>query len=356
MRAKLDNISIVGVSAAVSNKWTPLLSFQDEDLDEKTIKKFSKQTGVIGRYDAGERQTSADLCYSAAKELITSKNIDVHEIGVVILVTQTPDYKSPSSACVIQGRLGLDDSCLAFDINLGCSGYTNSIMVAGSLLKSVVDKPLALLLCGDTCAKGRAGYYNSKTSNASKMLLGDCGTATLLRVSPEECKILAASYTRGTEFNKIISPYLGFRHPVIKDDGKGEDRMDDIEVFNFATTEAPKVIQEVMASAGATPDDYDCLVLHQANLMIMKRIAKLTGFSEDKLLVSIDEFANTASATIPTTLVKKYGETNQHKALRCLMCGYGVGLSWSAVDCLVNEDDIIPLVHTDEYFDDGYYE
>ena len=186
------------------------------------------------------------------------------------------------------------------------------------------------------------------------MLFGDSGTATLVQLS-ERQKMRIITHTRGKSYKTIISPYMSFRHPIPYDDGGGEDRMNDVEVFNFSTEEAPKAIKEMMAWSGTTPSDYDCLVLHQANLMIMKRITKLSGFTEDQMLISIDEFGNTSSASIPVSFVKHYGAQENDKLLRCMLCGYGVGLSWSVVDCFVNVKDILPLVHTDEYFDDGYY-
>ena len=103
-----------------------------------------------------------------------------------------------------------------------------------------------------------------------------------------------------------------------------------------------------------TPDDYDCLVLHQANLMIMKRIGKKTSFPTEKVLVSLNKFANTSSSSIPITLVYKYGEENNDKVIKALCCGFGVGLSWSTIALPINVKDIYPLIHTDDYFIDGY--
>ena len=103
-----------------------------------------------------------------------------------------------------------------------------------------------------------------------------------------------------------------------------------------------------------TPDNYDCLVLHQANLFIMKNVAKRTGFGMDKTLISINKFGNTSSSSLPITLVNEYGDSDEEKEIHSLMCGFGVGLSWSTVDCYINTKDILPLVHTDEYFVDGY--
>jgi 3-oxoacyl-[acyl-carrier-protein] synthase-3 len=130
--------------------------------------------------------------------------------------------------------------------------------------------------------------------------------------------------------------------------------MDDIAVFNFATEEAPRQINEYMSLTKTTPNDYNNLVLHQANLMIMKRVAKKSGFPEEKMLVSMDRFGNTSSASIPITLVDKYGEMTGDNMIKVLCCGFGVGLSWATTAVELSVSDILPLVHTDEYYRDGY--
>ena len=129
--------------------------------------------------------------------------------------------------------------------------------------------------------------------------------------------------------------------------------MDGIEVFNFSTEEAPQQIIDLMKLMNTTPDDYDYLVLHQANKIIMKQIEKITGFDEAKSLKSISNFANTSSASIPTALVNNLADDDGGMA-HFLLSGFGIGLSWSTVDCYFNKSDILPLIKTNEYFEDGY--
>ena len=131
-------IEITGIATAVSNNWTPISSFHE--MDEKTVAKFIKNTGVKGRYNASEKQTTSDFCFAAAENLLRTKKIDRNRINALILVTQSPDYKSPASACVLHGRLGLSENCLAFDINLGCSGFTSSLATIGSILANQAEK------------------------------------------------------------------------------------------------------------------------------------------------------------------------------------------------------------------------
>lgn len=351
MYTTIKGIKIAGIAAAVSNKWSSLFEVSDEP--EKEIQKFIKNTGVEGRYDAGEKQTTSDFCFAAAEALLKEKGISKEDIGVLIFVTQSADYGIPATACVLQYRLGLSKSCIAFDVNLGCSGFTYGITIAGSIL-AATNTRYALLLCGDTSAKEKDSKQKTKTTHSSTMLFGDSGTATLIEKDETAEDVVTSSNTDGAGFKAIIIPYKSWRHPDYAEGAAKGTRMDDIAVFNFASDEASAQIRDYMEQAGTTPDDYDCLVLHQANMMILKRIAKKTGFPMEKNLISIDKFANTSSSSVPITLVKVYGDSTNDHVIHALCSGFGVGLSWSTVALKINEKDILPLVHTDEYFDDGY--
>lgn len=353
MLNRIKEIRLSGIAAAVSSHWMPLTELAQTEEEAKLIRKFIRTTGVKGRYNAGMHQTTADFCYAAACRLLEEKHVDPEEIGVLVFVSQTPDYRLPATACVLQKRLGLGENCIAFDVNLGCSGFTCGINIATSLLQCS-DNRKALLLAGDTLAKEKRSDQVTKTSHSAAMLFGDSGTAALLEKCEDADPIYMRSRTDGGRFRAIIRPYGGGRNPVAPRPELKGTSMDDVEVFNFACDEVPVLLQETMDISGASADDYDCLVLHQANLLIMKQIAKHTGFPLDKTLVSLDVFGNTSSASIPISLVKKYGEMTEKKRLRTLMCGFGVGLSWSTVDCFLNQEDILPLIHTDEYFLDGY--
>ena len=350
MYSELKNLKIVGMAAAVSNTWDSVREVSTED--KAVIDKFIKTTGVEGRYSASPRQCTSDFCYAAAEKILSEKNIKREEIGVLVFVTQTSDYYIPATACVLQSRLGLSKSCLAFDVNLGCSGFTYGVTIVGSLLMNSQSK-YGLLLVGDTSAREKSQKVRKKFGHSAELLFGDSGTATLV----EKCvadPILVSSHTDGNGFKAIIAPYDGFRNPDRPDAEIPGTRMDEIEVFNFATSEATAQINDYMKMQERTSDDYDCLVLHQANLMIMKRIAKKTGFPTDKLFISLNRFGNTSSSSIPITIVDKYGESNEDRTINALCCGFGVGLSWSTVSLPINVKDVLPLVHTDEYFDDGY--
>lgn len=348
----IKGIKISGISAAVSNTWTSLESFIGDDIDEGTLKKFTKTTGVKGRYDAGINQTAADFCVAAAKQVLQNKNVDSSEIGLIVYVTMSPDYiTGPATACIIGHRLGASEDCLAFDVNLGCSGFIYGLNIASSILKSN-NTEKALLVCGDTNNKDIYGF-DGKRSHSDIMLFGDAGAAVLLEKSKEADDIYVNGKTDGAGYSSIISPYGGFRHPGIPVGNKNAV-MDEFAVFNFSTSKAPELIVETMEKLGTSPDSYDCLALHQANLLIMQRIAKKSGFSSPKMLVSIDDYGNTSSASIPISLVKCFGSYKEQKKIHVLMSGYGIGLSWGVADVYLDTGDIYPIVHTDEYYEDCF--
>lgn len=169
----LKNIEIQGISCAVPKNKIDNTSFY-EKFGQKYVDDFIGMTGVKSKYITSEEQTASDLCYVAAKNLIEAKNIDASKIGAVVFVTEHPDYILPSSAYVLHKRLGLSETCAAFDVKLGCSGYVYGLSIAGSLMQSS-DIDFALLLVGNTSTK-----TISPEDKPSTMLFGDSGSATLL--------------------------------------------------------------------------------------------------------------------------------------------------------------------------------
>ena len=351
MISEISGIRVAGIAAAVSQKWQAVSDLTDES--EAMIQKFISKTGVRGRYSASVNQTTADFCYAAAEALLRHKDVPRDQIGVLVYVTQSPDYRMPATGYVLQHRLALSKDCMVFDVNLGCSGYVYGLSILSSLMQNGNCR-YGLLLAGDTAAREFSQRKKEKTGHTAGLLFGDAGSATLLEKCGEESVMTFILNADGGGYRCIIAPYAGWRNPD-GPGGKGHvSQMDEIGVFNFATEEAPAQIHEYMERCGTTPESYDCMVLHQANLMIMKRVAKKSGFSAEKNLISMDRFGNTSSASIPLTLVDAYGEKGGDEYIRALCCGFGVGLSWGTTCVSVRSEDIIPLVHTDEYYSDGF--
>lgn len=357
------NISISGISCAVPTNTVYNHDFA-EILGKETIEKVINVTGINQYQKAIPKQTSGDLCYEAAKYLIESKNIDKSEIGAVILVTQFPDYIAPSTAYIIQKRLGLSTDCICFDVNLGCTGYVYGIHIASSLLQSMRQR-YALLVVGDAVKiPDLRGRKHPEHSNL--IMFGDSGTATLIERVQDRSEVETALYSDGGRYRCLVT--LGRCRSMdaskeVTTWSDGYDRslfdpyMDGMEVFQFSTTEAPKAVKSLLEKRNETINDYDEFYFHQANKMIVERIVKKLGIhkSAAEAPMSIDRFGNTGGATIPVTIVDHLSKDDRTQNLKCLLCGFGVGLSWGVVSLSINPSVVLPMIYTDNYYTEGEF-
>ena len=346
--SRFNNIRIAAIAASVSESIQSVDDYKSI-VDDKTIEQFKKKTGITKIHKADRNQTASDFAFSASKYLEAAGKYRPEEIGILLYVTQNPDYRTPSTACVLQKRLGLSKSCAAFDINLGCSGFVYGVNVAASLLQSS-NAQKALVLIGDTLARGRREARTSgKLYSNTALLFGDASAAVLIEKCEGE-QVCAALMTDGTGHKALSVPYGGWKHP----EGPEAYPGDDIAVFNFTISEVPDMIKNFLEETQTVIDDYDALVLHQANMMIMKQIARKVRMPMEKVPVSLDRFGNTSGASVPLTIVDKYGESTEKKTLKLLTSGYGVGLSWGVVSFEIKDTDVFPLVIGHDTYDDGY--
>lgn len=347
--SEYDGIRISCIAASVPENKVDIAAMADDPgEDPKFVKFFMKKTGIAGKHKCGMDQTASDFSYTAAKQIEAAGKYIPNEIGVLINITQNPDYRTPSTALVLHKRLGLDKNCIAFDVNLGCSGFVYGISLAAGLLTNS-DAKKALLLVGDTLGRGRKGLGIDQRSSNTTLLFGDASAAVLLEKAENSC-IKSALMSDGTGHKALSTPYNAWKHPA----GPESIPSDDIAVFNFTINEVPALIREFLKRIGTEIDIYDDLVLHQANMMIIKNIAKRVGMPMEKVPVSLDRFGNTSGASVPLTIVDKYGTCGESKEIRLLTSGYGVGLSWGAVEVKMNTDDILPLTFGKDRYDDGY--
>ena len=350
----LSGIGIRGISCAVPKNKVENTDYYDK-FGKEAVDNVIKMTGVQSSYRTLEEQTASDLCYVAAKNLLDAKGIDAQEIGALVFISQTPDYRLPPTACVLHKRLGLDKACMAFDVNLGCSGWVYGVNIVGSLMQtSNIEK--ALLLFGDTCIKTA-----SPEDRGSVMLFGEGGSATLLAKAAGET-IRGELMTDGEGFKAIIMPSGAYRNRngnterirqpdgTVRSDYDGY--MNGTDVFSFTITQVPKMLKRFVGKDGVLSERYDAVILHQANLYIIQQISKRVKVPMEKIPITIDRFGNTSGTSIPLTICDAYGEAND-KELHLLTCGYGIGLSWGIVDAMINCDDILPIVFTDDHYTEG---
>lgn len=184
-----EDVKISAISASVPETIIDIAAkLDDPNEDPKFIKNFMKNTGIKAKRIASFEQTAADFSFSAAKQIMNAGYFEPDEIGVLINITQTPDYRTPSTAMTIQKRLGLSTDCIVFDINLGCSGFVYGVTLAASILETSSAKK-GLVTIGDTLARGRKQTKNKRSSN-TVLLFGDASAAILLE------KRLARAFAR----------------------------------------------------------------------------------------------------------------------------------------------------------------
>lgn len=341
-----EGIKIASISASVPETVIDVMSELDNP-DPKYVKNFEKNTGIKEKRKSEFTQTAGDFSFSAAKQIMDAGYYKPEEIGVLINLTQTPDYRTPSTALVIQKRLGLSMDCLVFDVNLGCSGFVYGVSLAASIL-STSSATKALVTVGDTLARGRRHRKKVMSSNTG-LLFGDASAAILLEKNEGSC-FCSALMSDGDRHKALSIPYGAWRHP----EGPQSVPGDDIAVFNFTISEVPKLLEEYMAKTNTTIQDYSDLVLHQANMMILKNVAKRVGMPMDKVPVCLDRYGNTSGCSVPLAIVDKYGEVNEDKEVNLLTSSFGVGLSWGVVGFKVNVKDILPITIGRDTYEDGY--
>jgi 3-oxoacyl-[acyl-carrier-protein] synthase-3 len=332
-----DNAKISAIVTTVGDKKISLDSEMDKfGYDEKSLKRLKKSIGLDTRYIASEGVCTTDLCYESAKDLLDK--IDCKDdIEALLFVTQSADYKVPSSAIIMQDRLGLPKSIIAYDINLGCSGFVMGLYTAYSFINSGMKK--VLLLVGDV---NRA--FSSENDKAFAPLMGDAGSAILVERSESKTKSDFVMYSDGSGYEHLIAPAGGCRVPSssdsreerVQEDGcirSSEDLvMNGKEVFNFAVRTVPPLIDELFEYAKVDKDSIDYFVLHQANKYILQNIQRKLDVDISKVPMETGVvYGNQNSASIAGTINGFLNKEFETQKLNVVFAGFGIGLSWGAV-------------------------
>lgn len=352
--SSIQGIKVAGIATAVPIKKENIKEKYQSTFGEKAVEKSIESTGIRFRHIVGEKQTASDLAYAAARNLLEQKQINKDDIGIIVFVSQTVDYKLPATACVLHGRLELPIDCLAFDVNLGCSGYVYGMQVIASVLQTLPCR-YGLLLVGDALSTS----ISPEDANTA-MLFGDAGSATLLEKDCKQSEIRTYFRTKGSGYSHIMIPAGASRMPsgdsTIRQMENGGCRsdyhlyMNGVEVFLFTIYEVPRMINEYLKEETVSREDFDAYIFHQANCKILKQIVKKTKLVEEKVPISMDRYGNTSVTSIPLTICDQYGTEQDSKKIRLLACGYGVGLSWGIADFEVDTIDVLPVIETDEFF------
>jgi 3-oxoacyl-[acyl-carrier-protein] synthase III len=304
--------------------------------------KILAKTGIQTRHLAAADETAADLAHAAAQRLFARGAVTPEQVDFVILCTQAPDYVLPSSACMLQQRLGIPTHAGAFDVNLGCSGYVYGLSLAKGLVETGAAR-CVLLLTADTYSK-----YIHPHDKSVRTLFGDGATATAIVAADDDAGGIGP-FVFGTDGrgapNLIVKAGL-FRTPRDAasaqeyEDASGNRRtdahlyMNGAEVMAFSLAEVPRAAEQLLERSGASRDDIDFYVLHQANRFMLEALRKKMKVPEHKFPILMEHCGNTVSSTIPLALEQMRDAGALSRGQRLMLLGFGVGYSWAG--CLLD--------------------
>lgn len=325
-------VRMAGVAAAVPSQRYPVAAASVFGTDE--VERIQQSSGVQYRHIAPDSVCTSDLCQAAAERLLTSLAWTRDSVGVLIFVSQTPDYVLPATSCALHARLGLAKTCAAFDVNLACSGYIYGLWMASLMAAS---GRRVLLLAGDTTSR-----LVSPQDRTTALLFGDAGSATVLEPDPTAPPMYFELGTDGAGERNLIVPAGGFRNRhsaatalrTERDSGnfRAEDDlfMDGGEIFAFTLNCIPKLVRTILAHTGWSAADVDHFVFHQSNRFILQHLSKRMQLPPEKVVLALENYGNTASASIPLAITTHLRDTITAQSERLILAGYGAGYSWGA--------------------------
>jgi 3-oxoacyl-[acyl-carrier-protein] synthase-3 len=344
----IKNVGITALAACVPSR---IIDNYHYDLDlwpEEEVRKVVDKVGVKERRFVDDKTCASDLCFAAAEKLIADNNIDRNEINLLVFLSQTPDYRMPATSILLQYRLGLPKSTMAFDIQLGCSGFINALSVVYAMMQNYGFNK-ALLLDGET----RSKVYSRKDRREA-FIFGDAGVAALIERDEKFGESHFSLNSDGSRCDLIMIKGGGYRNmssiETLKEkvvDEYGNIRTDEngyingADVFNFVLVEVPKDIKRLMAATGEEIHQMDYYVFHQANAFINNYIAKKLKLDKDRIPWTIQKYGNTSSVSVPLTIVSELKDKMPGEK-KLLLSAFGVGMAWATaivpfVDCNISE-------------------
>lgn len=347
-----NSVGITAMAAAVPSKVIDNYNYGLDIWPKEEIKKVVDKIGVYERRFADSQTCSSDLCFAAAERLINDNNIDKSEIDLLVFLSQTPDYRMPATSILLQDRLGLSKSTLAFDVNLGCSGFINVLSIVYALMQNRGFRK-ALLLDGET----RSKVYSRKDRREA-FIFGDAGVAALIERNDKFEESHFSLNSDGSRGNLIMIPGGGYRNmssiETLQEkvvDEYGNIRSDEhgymngADVFNFVIIEVPKDIKRLIKATGEDIETMDYYIFHQANKFINNHIAKKLKLDKDKIPWTIHKYGNTSSVSVPLTIVSEL-KGKMYGSKKVMLSAFGVGMAWATaivpfVDC--NISDIVEV-------------
>lgn len=343
-----NNVGISALAACVPRQIIDNYHYGLDIWPADEVKKVVDKVGIVERRFADNQTCASDLCHAAAEQLIADNEIDRSEIDLLVFVSQTPDYRMPATSILLQHRLGLSTSCIAFDVNLGCSGFLYGMSIVYSMMERQGLRK-ALLLDGET----RSKVYSPK-DRRSAFIFGDAGVAALIERDSQVGQSHFSLNSDGSRGDLIMIPGGGYRNMSstetlqekvvdeygnIRNDEQGY--MNGADVFNFVIVEIPKDIRRLFDETGEDIQKIDYYVFHQANGFINSFISKKMKLDTDRIPSCIAKFGNTSSVSVPLTIVSELHDKMQGQR-RLMLSAFGVGMAWATAiipfkDCKISK-------------------
>jgi 3-oxoacyl-[acyl-carrier-protein] synthase-3 len=336
-QATIRNVRYAGVATCVPKRVVSNIDDCPPQI-RSARERLVRNIGIETRRVCSEWQYFSDLAFDATEKLLEELKWERDEIDALIVVTQSPDYPIPSTAIIMQDRLGLKQTTIAFDINLGCSAYAFGLHVLGSMISAGGIKK-GLLLVGD------------KSGSVLEPLFSDAGTATALEYDPDAPPMYFDLNSDGSGYQAIMLPVGGHREPYgiqhlvpVKDEdgiyrSPSNLVLDGPAVLSFSTQRIPPAVRNLLEYAGCSTEQVDYFIFHQANRMINETIRKKLGLPPEKVPSTLHDFGNTSGASLPVTMTARIRESLLDGKKRVLLSGFGIGLSWGS--CIVDIDKAV---------------
>lgn len=283
-----------------------------------------KRTGIKKRRISTGENTS-DICFHTAQKILENSNISADEIDLIIVATTTPDYLTPSTACIVQGKIGAKNA-LAFDISAACSGFVYGLSIADKFIKSGVYKN-AIVIGGEILSK-----FLNWNDRSSCVLFGDGSGGVLISRGNKSSIIAEDLHSDGQSYNALKAGAVPVTNPFVKNENNDFYlTMGGKEIFNFAIRSVPKSIRTLIEKSNISLEEIKYIVPHQANIRIVEMFAKKLKISMDKFYTNINEYGNTSSGSIPIALSQMVEKGVINEGDKIIITGFGAGLTWGSL-------------------------
>ena len=333
MIGTIKNVSIEGIYTLVPSTVVRNMDFA-EVLGERRIKKQIRLTGIEERRVSKPGQKSSDMAITAARNLMQKINWKPEEIEVLVLVTQNPIMRIPSTAFYVQKMLGISKECVVFDVNLGCSGGVVGMQIVSQLLQTGSEHAKGLMLYSDP-------MYNSKPEEivADRLLFGSAGCAVALQRNAQAEDMPFMNRSDGSRYEAIISRY---NQPFF---------MDGEAVFEFGVNDVANSMREFRNAFGLTEDKLDFYAFHQAQKLMLDTISASCEIPEEKDMRSLQHYGNTDGASPLVSLCANRDKLAAKERVHGILCGFGIGLSWCLLHFGIDSDRIFAIEESDEVYE-----